>query len=105
MTHDERSHGGHRDGGVRPADAPAVEPLDCMETVRRLWDYLDGELGELDARAVDAHLAACEACASHYEFERGLLRALAAARLEHPAPSSLRERLRLALGREGYTGG
>ena len=84
--------------------APPARPLDCLSAVRRLWDYLDGELTPWDARAVDEHLAACAACRPHFAFERDLKRAVAAARTEHPDPAALRERLRATLAREGYTG-
>ena len=85
-----------------PVEPPA--PLDCLAAVRRLWDYLDGELATWDARAVDEHLAACEACPPHFAFERELKRAIATVRAEHPDPGALRERLRAVLAREGYTG-
>ena len=84
--------------------AATTVPLDCLGAVRRLWDYLDGELSEWDARAIDEHLSACAACPPHFAFERELLRALATARTEHPDPASLRVRLRDALARDRYAG-
>jgi anti-sigma factor (TIGR02949 family) len=91
---------GNEGGGA--AREPA--PLDCLAAVRRLWDYLDGELSAWDERAVDEHLAACAGCPPHFEFERTLLAAVAEARAEHPDPEALRARLRAVLAREGYTG-
>ncbi len=58
---------------------PPVVP-DCEQTVRRLWDYLDGEIGERELAAIDAHLAACEPCTSHYTFERRFLEAIRSVR-------------------------
>jgi anti-sigma factor RsiW len=54
--------------------------LDCEQTVRRLWDYLDGEVGANELAAIDAHLASCEACSAHFVFERRFLAAVRAAR-------------------------
>ena len=52
-------------------DIPA---LDCEQTVRRLWDYLDQQLPALDMQAVEKHLAECKAkCPSHFAFERAFL--------------------------------
>ena len=51
-------------------DSPS---LDCEQTVRRLWDYLDGQLGATDVALIDAHLAACDRCPPHFEFERRFL--------------------------------
>ena len=71
--------------------------LDCKETVRRLWDYLDRELSDDDMAAVDAHLAACTHCPPHFMFERQFLAALRAARSQDAAGSGLRARVRAAL--------
>ena len=71
--------------------------LDCKETVRRLWDYLDRELSDDDMAAVDAHLAACTHCPPHFTLERQFLAALKAARSQHGASRGLRARVRAAL--------
>ncbi len=88
--------------GATPADSAPLGPLDCHAAVLRLWDYLDQELDEADMQAVDAHLAVCEKCPSHFEFERALLRAVAAARADHTDPERLRERVVAALAGEGF---
>lgn len=54
--------------------------FDCEHTVRRLWDYLDGQLAPIDLAAVDAHLAECDRCPPHFEFERRFLNAVREAR-------------------------
>lgn len=69
--------------------------FDCEQTVRRLWDYLDGQLGALDVAAVDAHLAECDRCPQHFAFERRFLAAVREARSEMPvADANALERLR-----------
>ncbi|MEP6991959.1 MAG: zf-HC2 domain-containing protein [bacterium] len=48
----------------------------CREIVRQLWPYLDGALpDEWQARVVE-HLESCDACRSHYDFERAFLDAV-----------------------------
>ena len=62
--------------------------FDCEQTVRRLWDYLDGELGPVELAAVDAHLAECERCPRHFAFERHFLEAVRAARRNASMPDA-----------------
>jgi anti-sigma factor (TIGR02949 family) len=83
-----------------PNDHPA--PFDCHDAVRRLWDYLDGALGDEDVRAIDAHLARCAKCPPHFRFERAFLDAVRAARAEHSGVPALRTRVVAALTREGF---
>ena len=83
-----------------------VPEFDCEQTVRRLWDYLDAELGAVDLAAVDAHLAACDRCPPHFEFERRFLETVRAARNATltPAPArtrALRERVLTMLATDG----
>ena len=47
-------------------------PVDCEQVVRVLFAYLDGEMGDEQAREVDRHLALCRTCFSRAEFERRL---------------------------------
>jgi len=93
MTQD--SHAG------RPA---APTPIDCETAVRRLWDYLDGELGDEQMAEVRAHVDACRLCPPHFDFARTFLNAIAAGRREHERPGALRARLVAALRAEGFTG-
>ncbi len=91
-----------------PTHPPVPDaPFDCHAAVARLWDYLDGELGATDRRAVDAHLAECERCPPHFTFERAFLRAVRQARREPEVPEAtgrgrLRDRVVAALAEEGY---
>jgi anti-sigma factor (TIGR02949 family) len=75
--------------------------LDCHAVVRRLWDYLDGALGEADVRAIDAHLARCELCPPHFAFERAFLAAVRSARSTSADTSAIRARVLTALTRDG----
>ena len=60
--------------------------MTCEQTIERLDDYLDGELGEAEFQEVELHLAGCAACR---EEERGLraVVALAAALPRRQEPS------------------
>jgi anti-sigma factor (TIGR02949 family) len=50
--------------------------LDCVHVIRRLWDYLDGRVHEDEREQIVEHLAWCNGCASHYQFEREFLAAV-----------------------------
>jgi anti-sigma factor (TIGR02949 family) len=70
---------------------------DCMHAVTQLWDYLDGRLPDASREWVDAHLATCDGCASHFDFERGFLDALGKLRRDDDQFTALRERVRRAV--------
>ena len=86
-----------------PPPRTGDDPFDCHAAVARLWDYLDGELGEADARLVDAHLAECERCPPHFAFERTFLAAVGRARAIQAGGARLRDRVIAALAAEGYS--
>jgi anti-sigma factor RsiW len=81
-------------------DSPLQEPpvLDCEQTVRRLWDYLDRQLSAIDRDAVDRHLHDCKAnCASHFAFEQAFLDVVREARPRVVASDVVRQRVRSLL--------
>lgn len=81
-----------------------MEPMpDCVAVMRQLWDYLDGELTDDRMAVVRDHLARCGRCQPQAEFERAFLAAIAHARRDHRNPTSLRDRVRGALRRQGYS--
>jgi predicted anti-sigma-YlaC factor YlaD len=78
------------------ASIQIAEPLvlDCEQTVRRLWDYLDRQLPAVDMHAVDQHLRDCQhKCASHFAFERAFLDVLRTARPRVVTSDALRLRV------------
>ncbi len=78
--------------------------LDCEQTVRLLWDYLDRQLPSIDLDAVDRHLHQCKAnCASHFEFERAFLDVMHAARPQVVASDTLRLRVLALIASERGT--
>jgi anti-sigma factor (TIGR02949 family) len=66
--------------------------ITCEEAVRRLWEYLDGELGDEERAALDEHLSFCRRCCGEAEFAeelRNFLRSSADVEL----PDDVRRRL------------
>ena len=62
--------------------------------------WLDGELAEPDAQALEAHLAGCAECTRFRDGRRALRAAIAGRTSSYPAPEALRERVRAALRAE-----
>lgn len=46
--------------------------ISCSEAVRRLWEYLDNDLGDEDRARVEDHLALCHRCCGEVEFAAAL---------------------------------
>lgn len=74
----------------------------CESVVRQLWPYLDGKLPDSERARVVSHLEACERCASHADFARAFLDAVAAAGSQAAVSDALRARVVSALTREGF---
>jgi len=70
--------------------------MDCKDVLGTLEAYLDGELGRVEARALEAHVDACADCRAQLDRLDALRRALRDPALRAPAPPHLRERLRAA---------
>ena len=73
-------------------------PLQCVDVVRQLWDYLDGEGDPTTWETIKAHLATCTGCQSHVDFCRGFLAQVAAVPVEPGAVAAMRARIERALG-------
>lgn len=91
---------------ARDAVEQPLAAFDCEQTVRRLWDYLDEQLGPVDLAMIDAHLAECDRCPPHFAFERRFLEAVREARAGVETPDrakikALRERVVARLIAEG----
>ena len=71
----------------------------CLETVRRLDDYLDRELSVAERFEVERHLETCDQCLGRFQFEAALLDELRTKLRRVSAPETLAERLRAALRR------
>lgn len=67
--------------------------MDCKIASGLLDVYLDGELDRSDARALEAHVDSCAACAAALASADALRRALREPALRHAAPDALRGRI------------
>lgn len=71
--------------------------MDCQHVMKRLWEYLDGELPESEVAALREHLAMCQRCDPQYRFQIAFLGLVArAAEAQGPKPE-FRRRLVTAL--------
>ena len=78
-----------------------IESIDCEEVMKKLWDYLDGELSPTKMQTIAAHIAMCARCYPQYQFERAFLEAIATAHRGVAAPAGMRERLITSLQEAG----
>ncbi|GAC1515902.1 MAG: hypothetical protein NVS1B4_08340 [Gemmatimonadaceae bacterium] len=78
----------------------------CREVVRQLWPYLDGVLPDDERERVASHLADCDGCRSHYDFEREFIAAVRATRQSASVAEfePLRQRVVAKLSEFGFTG-
>lgn len=71
--------------------------IDCRHVMKRLWEYVDGELPPEEVPALREHLAHCARCYPQYRFQLGFLALLSrAAAAGSPRPEFVK-RLRTAL--------
>jgi|GEM_PF-458345 len=73
--------------------------VDCMEAVRQLYVYLDGELTEERRLEIALHLDECGPCADAAGFEAEL-RAVISSRCKDRVPDSLIQRVAAAIAAE-----
>ncbi|MGB7983152.1 MAG: mycothiol system anti-sigma-R factor [Candidatus Nanopelagicales bacterium] len=66
--------------------------LDCGEALEHLYEFLDGEVGELDHDRIATHLQECGPCLAEFDVER-IVKAVVARSCCQVAPAQLRARL------------
>jgi anti-sigma factor (TIGR02949 family) len=71
----------------------------CLETVRRLDDYLDRELSETERHEVERHLETCDRCLQRFRFEAAVVDDLRLKLRRVTVPPTLESRLREMLRR------
>lgn len=69
----------------------------CLETVRRLDDYLDRELSPAETIEVERHLETCDGCLKRFQFEGAVLEELRVKLRHVPIPATLAARLKSLL--------
>lgn len=71
----------------------------CEETMRELYQFLDGELTEERRRTIEVHLDHCGPCVEVVSFESELRRVVAD-RCREEVPPELRDRIRRVMADE-----
>ncbi len=72
---------------------------ECNETLRELYQYLDGELTDDDRHHIQHHLDDCSPCLEAYDFEAEL-RIVVRSRCVDQVPDDLRARIAQAIETE-----
>jgi anti-sigma factor (TIGR02949 family) len=67
--------------------------IGCEEALRRLAEFIDGELSDSEQDNVERHLRTCRSCYSRMEFESRLKQRLSALSGDD-APAKSRDRIR-----------
>jgi anti-sigma factor (TIGR02949 family) len=75
-------------------------PFTCEEVFRRLDDYLDRELTEVEMERVRDHLETCAQCAQEHRFEARVIAGVKAKLGRINAPDHLLKRIATALEAE-----
>lgn len=68
------------------------DPLECKDVVKKIFEYIDGELDEHTHDDIEHHLEHCRSCFSRAEFEAELKSRVKNAG-EEKAPEKLNKRL------------
>ena len=71
--------------------------MDCEETIRQVYLYLDGEVTTFRRWQITRHLHRCPPCQNGFDFELEL-RQVVARRCHDEVPTDLRQRIEDALG-------
>lgn len=69
---------------------------ECNDTLRELYQFLDGELTESDRTHIKQHLDDCSPCLAAFDFEAEL-RLVVRNRCVDTVPDSLRDRIARAI--------
>ena len=91
----QRARAGHFEGDALM--------LRCRDVVELLAEYLDDQLDQATAGALDAHLTGCDECTAFTNTYRKTVQALRQLR-EEDLPSQLRDRLLAFLNRQTDSG-
>jgi mycothiol system anti-sigma-R factor len=66
---------------------------DCREVLERVFEFLDGELGELDVSRIEQHLDECGPCLKQYDLDVALKALLRRSCPCERAPQELRQKI------------
>jgi len=71
--------------------------VDCSYALQRVFLYLDGEIGEVDAAEARQHIADCTPCLREYGLEEEVKRLVRRSCCGEPVPAGLRSRVMIRL--------
>ena len=80
-------------------------PMSCEEAVRSLWDHIDRRVEPESLAAIEDHLARCDDCRAHAEFEARLVKSLSELRGRYSDVVRLRENVLKVLRAAGMGAG
>ncbi len=87
MSQHERSLS---DAESQATHSAAVRVTDCSETVLRIFEFLDGEMNQVDCARIQAHLDECAHCLTEYHLDQALKAVVKRSCGREPAPVQLR---------------
>ena len=67
--------------------------MDCDDCLKRLYAFLDQELGPTDRAKVAKHIADCGDCGDDFDFEARFLQVIRDCGTSDVAPAELRQRI------------
>lgn len=73
------------------------DDVDCSYALQRVYLYLDGEIGEVDAAEARQHLADCAPCLREYGIEEEVKRLVRRSCCREPVPEGLRAKVLIRL--------
>ena len=76
-----------------PITTGGVESGRCREVLERAFEYLDGEMAELDCAQLQAHLEECASCLAQLAEDEQLKQAIREGCPCEPAPQALRAKI------------
>ncbi len=72
--------------------------ISCEDAIKRVFDYIDGELHGKPREELEHHLEACRHCFDRVQFERALKSRLSSLKVDSN-PEALRARIETLLDR------
>jgi len=74
-------------------DSASHDDLDCSDALRRVFLFLDGEIGPNDVAEARHHLAECVPCLREYGLEEEVKRLVHRSCRNEPVPADLRAKV------------
>ncbi len=96
----EKLFGSRRRGG----NGGKPREISCEEALRRVHEFIDGELEDVSTAEVQAHFEQCQRCYPHLRLEQAFREAMRRACADEKAPDGLRDRLEKMLAEAAESG-